>query len=123
MSKYALKYKLSLDNNNNMGFSKDEIVKSHEENEMVGGTDALFIVSIIKPEDGSYSTCGFSFDGQNENKPISTLDMFKIFSLLASKLSEEAPREWQRYIAKETFDKVCQVISAGSKGIESEDEK
>lgn len=120
MSDYGLKYKIIYDNNNGKGFTSQEIADACETDPETCSADAFLFVSILRHEDGSYSTCHVSVDGQNENKPIPELDIFKVWSLLSNHVSKNAPHEWQRYIADEAFKKICEVINYSSKGIESD---
>jgi hypothetical protein len=121
MSDYALKYNIIWDNNNNKGFTKEEIEEAYKKEDMCA-SDAFLLVSILRPEDGSFSICHVSVDGQNENKPISDLDLFKVWSMLSNTISESAPYQWQRDIAKEAFEQVRKIVLSGRNGIESGDE-
>lgn len=113
MSNYALKYKITFDTNHNKGFSKQEILDFVIEDPDVGAADALFIVSIIRPPTGEFSIHTFSIDGQNKGIPLSKVDLFKIWSLMACNLSKQAKYEWQKFIAKDAFNKVRKVILDG----------
>lgn len=113
MGDYALKYKISFDTNNNNGFKKREVEDFTKDDPDTGAADALLLYSIIKPKSGEFSIAMLSVDGQNEGKPLSEIDLFKVWSLMASSLSKQAKHEWQRFIAEEAFNKVRQVIASG----------
>lgn len=53
-----------------------------------GGCDALVLVSMLFPDDGSYSQRVVSFDGRNGGDQISEEDLFKVWSLIAYELSQ-----------------------------------
>lgn len=101
----SYKYKIRYDYNveyKEEGFTKDEAGKK-------GLADALIFCSVLYPPDGSLSHLWGSTDGK---EPLSSNEIFKAFSTLASLLSEDKNLdEWQRYICKEAFDKVCEVIN------------
>lgn len=106
---YSLKYKFEFEHSNK-GFTNKEIEDSE-----CGGTDALFIASIVRDgitsHDGASSVKFFSFDGQNPDVALPRTEIFKVWSMLASNLSEDnnVP-EWQKEIAKEAFLKVKKII-------------
>ncbi len=120
MSDYALKYKISFDTNQDKGFSKQEALELTKEDPDSGAADALFFVSVLKPKSGEFSIATLSMDGQNKGKPLSEIDLFKIWSLIACGLSKKAAHEWQRFIAEEAFNKVRQVIAGRNKYTEND---
>lgn len=101
MYKYKIRYNFGIEYKEE-GFTKDDAGDN-------GLADAIIYCSILTPPDGSLSHHWGSSDGKG-NLPSS--DIFKAFSTLAYKLStDENLHEWQRYICKEAFDKVRQVIT------------
>jgi len=111
-TKYKLKYTLSVDCNNGEGFDKATIMNENEKNPEIGACDSLIFISIVKPEDGSFSMDWFSWDVKdNEPCPISNLDLFKVWSLLARQVSERAPFSWQKKIAADAFATVQKLIA------------
>ncbi len=69
-----------------------------------GLTDALFFVSCVYSEDGSYSQMPFSRDGRL-NGPISNADIFKIWITLAANIAKfDDISEGKRLFAERTFE-------------------
>lgn len=78
-----------------------------------GLCDALLYVSILFPEDGSYSQQIFSVDGRNEGKPLDVEDMFRVWSLMAATLIETLDENKQQVhlqICKNTFEMIKEFI-------------
>ncbi len=107
--KYALKYNLK-PHLKEGGFTIDEIMQELKNDDSVGGADALFVVSILrggeKAHDGALDIQAYSFDGQNEGRPIPDTELFSIWAILASGLMEGGVPEWQKSIAANAFDAV-----------------
>ena len=101
MDKYKIRYDFNVEHKEE-GFTKDEAGEK-------GLADAIIICSVLYPEDGSLSHLWSSTNGK-EN--LSSKELFKAFATLANMLSERKDiDDWQRYICKEAFEKVCEVIN------------
>lgn len=114
---YGLKYKIIVDNNDNQGFPKSKILEAAEEDNQIGGCDALLFFSILRPEDGSFSIWNDSYDGFNEMKPISSIELFKVWAMLATKLKGDPNiHQWHRDIAEIAAEQVFANIEGRHKG-------
>lgn len=112
MEKYKLKYELYFDNNNGDGFTEDDIKSEVEKNEHLGACDACVFVSIIKSEGESFSVKFGSFDGSKKDiTQISNIDLFKVWGLLAEKLSEEMEEGFGKELTKETASKIREHVT------------
>lgn len=109
--KYRLKYDLKTEAGL---FTSAEIKKNN-----LGGTDALIVISMVFSEDGSYSQMINSFDGRNDEMPVSDNDLFKVWILLAKRLGEsQTLPTMKRAQANDTFESFQKII-ASVKKIES----
>lgn len=100
--KYGLDFKVGR-------FTKEEISE-----EQRGGTDALIFVSLLFPENGSYSQNHFSIDGRNEGKDLPDEDLFKFWALLCHSLAKsETLSEDKRLFCEEVFEKHRQSVLIG----------
>lgn len=52
-----------------------------------GACDAIFVASLIYPEDGSLSIQWMTADGREEGRPLSNNEVFKVWAFLAHSLS------------------------------------
>ena len=68
------------------GISRERIAKMQMEQD-VGACDALLLVSILYPEDGSLSLQMVGCDGRT-GKTLDDLELFKVWTMLAKHLSE-----------------------------------
>ena len=81
------------------GLSAEEVKASGR-----GACDALFLASLIFPEDGSLSLEFASLDGRTGNE-LSDLEWFKIWALLTSRLAKSHTLDRGRLeFAKLTWD-------------------
>lgn len=93
---YKLKYELTTDVGS---FTADQIKAENK-----GGTDALFLISMLYPEDGSFSMSFFSKDGRNGGQALPDTEMFKAWLLMGHKLSErEGLDDFRRGLASFPF--------------------
>lgn len=100
---YKLKYFLKAES----GEFKKEIA----DKEGCGLTDALLVVSMLYPEDGSYSQTFFSFDGNNKGEDISDNDLFKMWICIASTLKGKSDLvKWKREFAETVFQSYREAI-------------
>jgi len=104
------KYKLKYDLDTKVGeFTKEELEKDD-----AGGTDALILVSLLYPEDGSFSTYFTTYDGRNEGKNLEDIEIFKFWSMLSKRLSESNTLSVKKKeIASMAFEMVRVVILEG----------
>lgn len=91
----------------------------HEVPEGYAATDALLLVSILSPPDGSQSTLFIPVDGRNEGKlsdpggVMTDDEMFKVWSLLSKRLSESPTlTEGKRDFCRMVFETIRQAILA-----------
>jgi hypothetical protein len=100
-------YKLKYDFNADAGqYSKEEIKEAGK-----GGSDALLLVSVLYPENGSLSIYFESMDGRNEGKSLSDHEVFKIWLMLAGRLGRsttlnDIQREYADFTMKHYMDKL-----------------
>ena len=103
---YKLKYLLKSDSGN---FLPSEI------NEDEGLCDAMAFISILHPENGSYSQAIFSHDGRT-NKELTDQDKFKIWSMLGLSLSNESDlKGWHKQLVNLMAEALKQGINLGAK--------
>ena len=84
----------------------------------VGACDAIILCSMNYPMDGSFSLEIASLDGRAgppAYAPVSSIDLFKVWSLLAKQLSEDPELEGDERaaMAKRAFEEVRQWILVG----------
>jgi hypothetical protein len=80
MDTYRVKYRVDeLEAGN---FTKAECLEAG------GGCDALVLISMLFPEDGSYSQQVVSFDGRAGGDPISDSDLWKVWAMIAAQLAQ-----------------------------------
>lgn len=102
MNKYALRYDLKLIAGE---FSKEDI----DQNE-TGLADALVVLSMLYPDDGSFSLGIVSLDGRT-NKPVSSTELFKVWTMIAKQLSETNElSDARRQITRLAFEVVRDAI-------------
>lgn len=82
-------------------FSREDVLKSGK-----GATDAFVFMSLIYPEDGSFSMNFFSKDGRTQ-KLLDDKELFKAWSMLAKRLSESETLEPTR---KSLAGKVFNIV-------------
>jgi hypothetical protein len=80
--RYRLRYTFNIEPGS---FTKEEVQALGEN---AGGTDAFVFISMLYPEDGSYSQRLVSVDGRNEGHRVSDKDLFKACLMMFSHLSE-----------------------------------
>lgn len=91
---YKLKYKLSIENDS-QGYKRED-AKNDED----GLCDALVFMSILYPEDGSYSFEAHSADGRS-GKQLDAIDLFRAWSILGMSLSENPDlKGWQKQVTE-----------------------
>ena len=102
-NKYSLLYKIKFEN-------KDEGYTFEDSKDYKNGlTDAVYMVSILRHEDGSLSTQAVCYDGENKEEPntLPSKELFFIMFCLADKLSEDADiPNVLRYVLKAFCDVV-----------------
>jgi hypothetical protein len=87
------------------GISKEELQAKNR-----GGSDALFVVSILYPPDGSYSAMIRSVDGRT-GEEMTDKEFFKLWALLAHRLGKsETLDEGRRGFAATTFAAFCESV-------------
>jgi hypothetical protein len=102
--KYNLKYSWDAVAGN---FSKEDIKGEHD-----GLCDAMMVVSILFPEDGSYSQMIMSADGRT-GKELSQDDIFKVWQMIAFTLERNNGLEgWHKEIIKQVCLSIRQIIKA-----------
>jgi hypothetical protein len=90
--KYALRYSW-IPETKDGGYTKDEIGD-------YGGADALIGISILLPDDGSYSQALFSIDGK-ENRALTQKEIFKAWMMLGVSLHDKSElKGWQKDFVK-----------------------
>lgn len=103
--KYKIRYKLEPEVGE---FSADECGQAG------GGTDAYIFFSLIYPEDGSFSMNFFPKDGRNDGKELDDNEIFKVWSLLASRLARsETLDEGKKTFAEAVFDTFRKSVLKG----------
>ena len=109
---YALKYDITLDFNDGKGFTREELQEMQDEGQDIGACDQLMLCSVISPSGEGFSLQIATYDGQNLGGPMKESEIFKIWSLLSSAISEDDSfTNWQRLIAKRAFESVQLVIT------------
>lgn len=85
--KYDFKYQMTIETNNGKGFSEDKLETTIEKSKIIGGSDGLFVASIVR---------------KNTHKPYYEVDtdffvlkmteseMFSVWHLLAKVLSKKS---------------------------------
>ena len=102
--KYSMRYTLESEAKK-QGFEKKDVI-----NEKHGLSDALLVVSILRPPDGSYSEYFFSHDGETD-KELTDRDLFKHFGLLTMKLSRsEELLAWQKFVVSATSELLMKIM-------------
>lgn len=114
--KYRLSYRLDpLD----PPLGKEEVIKRQEEG--FGACDAMLVASIIYPEDGSYSLQFMSQDGRT-GEDLTDLEMFKVWSMLSSRLAQSATLDpGRKMLCRVTFETIRDAI-LGARRVDDEDE-
>jgi len=104
--KYRLKYDLKTESGS---FTKKELGNS-------GGTDALFIASVLYPADGSLSIAFFTKDGRTGN-PMEDREMFKVWTLLAAQLEQSVKlHQWQHSFVSVMMASLRAAMNSSEKG-------
>jgi hypothetical protein len=96
---YAIRYDIEIEAG---GFTKDE-------HNGKGLCDALLLVSIIKPEDGSYSQMLLSRDGK-EMRELTQEELFKVWSLLGVSLYDNGELKGWTHELVEAHAKIMREI-------------
>lgn len=101
------RYKISYDVDVKIGsFTKDELRASKR-----GGTDAFFFLSMLYPEDGSFSLAVASRDGATGEEATDD-ELFKCWTLIAHRLAEsEELSPGKRAFAKAVFAEVRRIVA------------
>ena len=104
---YKTKYKIEKGS-----WSKEEALKLSEKG--WGFCDAVLLSSLIYPEDGSFSCLFEPIDGRTENKDLSDNEMFKVWSMLTSRLSKSKTLpEQKRLLCELVFEKFKEIFYVG----------
>ena len=101
---YRMRYEIKVD--------KGQFKGKDIQNENQGLADALVFISIVRgnennePHEGSKAIQIITVDSR-EGEVVPETEIFQVFAHMANQLSEYANiPDWQREIAKETFEKV-----------------
>ena len=82
-----------------------------------GGCDALVLVSMMFPADGSYSQAVSSFDGRTGGHPLHDSELWRVWSVLAAQLagSETLRKQWPKRhaLVDEVHERIRAAILAG----------
>jgi len=98
--KYALRYECG-------PFTKEEANGN-------GLCDAIIVLSILYPPDGSYSMLPISSDGRANGRPMASMEIFKAWTLLGNWLSERSDLDAaMREIAAEPLKVVSMALRLG----------
>lgn len=90
----------------------EEADKLLESGHMMG--DAIFMASLIYPEDGSLSTFFHSVDGRNNGEQLTDKEWFKVWSLLAKRLSaSQTLDEGRKQLCGEVFEVIVAALTRG----------
>lgn len=111
--RYKLLYKVELPSR---PVTKEEVPEGYS------ATDALFLVSMLYPEDGSFSSLIIPVDGRpgapldSEQSVLSDDEVFKVWSLMAKRLSESRTLGvGKKELARQVFEAVRVAIMAGGR--------
>jgi len=89
------------------GLTKEEIAARDERS---GGSDALVLISILHPPDGSKSTQVVSIDGRT-NEPLDSREMFVTWAMMASMLAERKDLdEGRQMFATMVFESIRSIM-------------
>lgn len=89
-------------------WTREQLAKEEGEGKPIGACDALLLCSIIK--DSGFSALFIGFDGTTGTM-MSDVDSFKIWMLLAGKLSESTTlNPWQQSLVKNIKPKVLETL-------------
>lgn len=99
-------YKIKYDIPNEVGnFTKEEILKEGK-----GGTDAFMFISMLYPEDGSFSMKLLTKDGRT-NDDLDPAEIWKVWSMMARQLAEmEELSPGKRELCGAVFKTIQQAI-------------
>ena len=113
---YNLKYKLDFDP------GKYLIEKEEDAEENCGYTDALLVVSCLRPPTGEYSQQFFSMDGVT-GKPMTQSEIFKAWLCIAAAIGQHPDSTpFQREICQDIFKGVMDLMTQAAKMDEAKDE-
>lgn len=101
---YRLEYNLD-------GMTKEELLEKN-----LGGCDAIVVISVVRPSDGSLSTVIASLDG-NTSEEMPGDELFKAWIMMAKKLSESktlGPNK--KLFATQTFETIREIIMSKKEG-------
>lgn len=98
------------------GLKREELPADH------GACDAMLLVSMIYPPDGSYSQAVVGVDGRNtatgpngERLELAAKEQFKAWIMSAKYFAElEGLDPGRRLFAAEVFDHFCAIVSAAT---------
>lgn len=103
-------YKLSYRLDRNDPPIDTEEARRRAEEDGLGSCDAAVLLSILFPEDGSYSMLLRSLDGRS-GEPLSDAEVFKAWWMLAKRLGDSTTLEPRRAVlAKATFEMIAEEI-------------
>lgn len=75
--------------------------------------DAVVILSMLYPDDGSFSLLPISLDGRT-GEPVTDNELWKVWTLIAHNLAQSADlSEGKRALCATVFDMVREVVLAG----------
>ncbi len=110
MKKYALRYTWKIDHDES-GYTVKDI-----DNDNHGLCDAMILISIVRPPDGSYSQLLMSADGETHSE-LTQKDIFKAWLMLGFSLSDNgALQGWQKQTVDAITGLVREHFSTGRKG-------
>ncbi len=81
----------------------------------LGGCDAVVLCSILYPEEGGCSVLAVSLDGRT-GEPLSTLEVFKVWGMLAHTLIDAGLPLWADTIVRAAFGSIQRFVLDGRAG-------
>jgi hypothetical protein len=106
--KYKLLYKIEKPEG---GIEKKDVPEGY------GATDAMLLVSILYPEDGSLSTAFVPVDGrqagalEDESSILSDTELFKTWSMLTKRLADSSTlTEGKRLFCEQVFETFREIM-------------
>jgi hypothetical protein len=102
--------------------TKEEFLATADYEDDWGAADAVFIVSMLYPSDGSYSQLTLSMDGRT-GEPLEPDEQWKVWTVLAAVLAQrEDLSAGRRALCKLVHDHVCAAIKGGAQGAQRPEE-
>lgn len=104
MSDWRCKYTIDMEAGR---FTREDL----EGDDKAGGCDAFVFVSMLYPEDGSYSQVVLSFDGRADGAELDDTDLFKVWSMLGAQLAgSESLSSNRRALCQSVLDAMRRAI-------------